>query len=53
MLSFLGKCKSKVDVGFVLDSSGSLRTEYHKEKDFLKALAGAFNISPGGSRAGT
>ena len=41
-----------MDVGFILDSSGSLRTEYHKEKDFLKALAGAFDISPDGSRAG-
>ena len=45
-------CETKVDVGFILDSSGSLRTEYHKEKDFLKKLAGAFDISPDGSRAG-
>ena len=45
-------CKSKIDVGFILDSSGSLKTEYHKEKDFLKALAGAFDMGPDGSRAG-
>jgi len=35
-----------------LDSSGSLRREYHKEKNFLKAVASAFDISPEGSRAG-
>ena len=39
------KCKQIVDVGFILDSSGSLRNEYQKEKDFLKTLAGAFDIS--------
>ena len=46
------KCKAKVDVGFILDSSGSLRNDYQREKDFLKALAGAFGMSPDGSRAG-
>ena len=50
--SYLEKCHSMVDVGFILDSSGSLRYQYHKEKDFLKALAGAFNIGEDGSRAG-
>ena len=39
-------------MGFILDSSGSLRNEYQKEKDFLKTLAGAFDISEDGSRAG-
>ena len=45
-------CKAKVDVGFVLDSSGSLRNDYGKEKDFLKALASTFGVSDTGSRAG-
>lgn len=46
-------CKAKVDVGFILDSSGSLKNDYGKEKDFLKALAATFGISSvGGGRAG-
>lgn len=45
-------CKAIVDVGFVLDSSGSLRKDYSKEKDFLKALAATFGVSSNGSRAG-
>lgn len=34
-----------------MDSSGSLRYEYTKEKDFLKALAGEFGVSRDGARA--
>ena len=45
-------CKAVVDVGFILDSSGSLRKDYGKEKDFLKTLAAAFGVSPNASRAG-
>ena len=45
-------CKAKVDVGFVLDSSGSLRNDYGTEKDFLKALAATFGVSDDGARAG-
>lgn len=45
-------CKTKVDVGFILDSSGSLRNDYDREKAFLKTLATAFGISADGSRAG-
>lgn len=45
-------CKAKVDVGFILDSSGSLRTQYGKEKDFLKALAATFGVSSDDGRAG-
>ena len=41
-----------MDLGFVLDSSGSLRNEYGKEKKFLTEIADAFGISPSGSRAG-
>ena len=45
-------CSAKVDVGFILDSSGSLRNDYHNEKKFLNALVNAFGISREGSRAG-
>ena len=45
-------CKAKVDVGFILDSSGSLRNDYQNEKDFLKSLAGAFGVTKDDSRAG-
>merc|ERR1712168_1198593 len=41
-----------VDLGFILDSSGSLRADYHREKAFLKEIAAAFGISESGSRAG-
>ena len=33
-----------------MDSSGSLRSEYHKEKKFVKLLADSFQISITGSR---
>ena len=45
-------CEAKVDVGFILDSSGSLRNQYQREKDFLKSLAATFGIKQDGSRAG-
>ena len=45
-------CEANVNVGFILDSSGSLRSDYSREKDFLKTLAHAFNIQTSGSRAG-
>ena len=52
-LSFqVSKCDVDVDVGFVVDSSGSLRNEYHKEKRFIKLLADSFHISKNGSRGG-
>ena len=40
------------DIGFILDSSGSLRAEYGKEKKFLLEVAEVAKLSPGGSRAG-
>lgn len=52
---FLAKepiCKADVDLGFILDSSGSLRNEYQKEKDFLKVLAGTFGVTDTETRAG-
>jgi len=45
-------CTRISDIGFVLDSSGSLVKEYHKEKDFLKRVAKMFGISEDGHRAG-
>ena len=54
-LSFFCKgkrCENLVDVGFIVDSSGSLRREYAKEKDFVKSLASSFDLSANGSRAG-
>lgn len=46
------KCQAIVDLGFILDSSGSLQKDYGKEKDFVKLIARAFNIQYGGSHAG-
>ena len=46
------RCGQKVDVGFILDSSGSLRTEYGKEKQFLKAIAAQFGVNQNNSRIG-
>ena len=40
------------NVGFIVDSSGSLRRHYEKEKEFVKELAKSFDISQAGSRAG-
>nr|XP_047139372.1 uncharacterized protein LOC101240329 isoform X3 [Hydra vulgaris] len=45
-------CEGFFDVGFILDSSGSLKSQYWKEKDFLKKLANSFGISNKGSHAG-
>ena len=45
-------CKAKADIAFILDSSGSLRNDYDKEKAFLNSLATTFGISNDGARAG-
>merc|ERR1712168_869890 len=39
------------DLGFILDSSGSLRTDFDREKKFLKNIAERFAISEKGSHA--
>ena len=52
---FLGarsRCGAKVDVGFILDSSGSLGRNYELEKEFLKDLASSFGINEDGARLG-
>lgn len=45
-------CQTVADVGFILDSSGSLRKDYTKEKNFLKAVATKFGVSSMGTRIG-
>jgi len=45
-------CKSRrVDIGFILDSSGSLKNRYADEKYFLKTLAASFDITNNDVRA--
>lgn len=46
------KCQAKVDVVFLLDSSGSIKKFYNKEKQFLKAVASQFNIGKNEARIG-
>ena len=45
-------CETPVDLAFILDSSGSIgKTNYLKEKHFVKQLARSFGLAPGQSRA--
>ncbi len=46
------RCRGRADVGFIVDSSGSLRSEYGKEKSFVKSVAKKFDISATGSHVG-
>ncbi len=48
----MSKCKNVANIGFIVDSSGSLRRHYGKEKEFVKQIAEAFELSEAGSRAG-
>ena len=44
-------CNKKIDLGFVLDSSGSIgRINFDKIKSFVKDLTDHFNISQNGTR---
>ena len=52
VFSTVPPCDNIADIGFVVDSSGSLRRSFGKEKDFVKILADGFGISRDGSRAG-
>lgn len=41
------QCTQKSDVAFVIDSSGSIsRTNFQKEKDFVKEVASTFKMGP-------
>ena len=44
-----GKCKVTIDVGFVMDVSGSIGQHWQEEKAFVKTLAENLNVSPDGS----
>ena len=45
-------CQAVVDIGFILDSTGSVRVDYRKEKEFLKFFTSSFGVSSKGTRAG-
>ena len=45
-------CDNIMDVGFLLDSSGSITNYYSNEKKFLNALANSLGMSETGSHAG-
>ena len=46
------RCDSIADIGILVDSSGSLKKLFLKEKEFVKILADVFGIDPDGSRVG-
>ena len=39
---FVEKCDRDIDLGFIIDSSGSLKADYQEEKNFVKALVNNF-----------
>ena len=45
-------CRSRVDVGFIVDSSGSVASDYPKEKEFVKTIGNSLDIAEDGSHAG-
>lgn len=45
-------CQSKVDLGFLVDGSGSLSKSFSNVLDFVKALISFFPISPSQTRVG-
>jgi len=45
------KAKCTVNVGFVLDSSGTLKRDFYSAKKFMKKIAESFGVSRLGSRA--
>ena len=46
-------CKDQADVAFVVDSSGSIGSrDFQREKEFVKALASEFRISPSDTQTG-
>ena len=46
------KCKTKVDLAFLLDSSHSISSNYNKVKSLLKSIARTFGVTKYYSRAG-
>lgn len=53
---FFSVCKAKVDIGFLVDASGSIemygRGNYQRIKNFVKEVAGSFVISRRGTHIG-
>ena len=45
-------CQAVVDIGFILESTESVKAEHRKAKEFLKFFAASFGISSKGTRAG-
>ena len=45
-------CQAVVDIGFILESTDSVKAEHRKAKEFLKFFAASFGISSKGTRAG-
>ena len=53
MFNFLvPSCQHIADIAIVVDSSGSLRKQFHKEIEFVKILADVFGVESDGSRIG-
>lgn len=54
--NFSSVCKAKVDLGFLVDASGSIemygRGNYQRMKDFIKEVAGSFVVSRHGTHVG-
>ena len=48
MVSANSSCPQKADVGFIVDSSGSLSSHYGKEKDFVKQMINRLQLSASG-----
>lgn len=45
-------CHNIADIVIVVDSSGSLRRQFNKEKEFVRILADVFGVESDGSRIG-
>ena len=45
-------CQAVVDIGFILESTDSVKAEHRKAKEFLKFFAASFGINSKGTRAG-
>lgn len=46
------QCKTVLDIGFILDSSASVKYYFQNEKNFIKSLARTFQIGEEGTRIG-
>ena len=46
------RCEIVADIGIIVDSSGSLRKEFHKEINFVRELAKDFTVTAGGVNLG-